>query len=158
MAGRSIIRGRGYRYQDGLQASQPRRSHSRDTQLRPAPPQHSFPRTPLGRRRPPFLCSERPRQRGIHIRYFLRRRPYLLRANEHIHKLGRLTPHAPAKCGALPTLLGCLPQRRIRRLVASSANIYVTDPEAGSVFVITAYELRGKALAAYRRRKHRRKE
>ena len=36
--------------------------------------------------------------------------------------------------------------------------IYVPDPEAGSVFVITAYELRGKALAAYRRRKHRRKE
>ena len=36
--------------------------------------------------------------------------------------------------------------------------IYVPDPQAGSVFVITAYELRGKALAAYRRRKYRRKE
>jgi hypothetical protein len=36
--------------------------------------------------------------------------------------------------------------------------IYVPDPEAGSVFVITAYALHGKALAAYRRRKHRRKE
>jgi len=36
--------------------------------------------------------------------------------------------------------------------------IYVPDPEAGSVFVITAYELRGKALAAYRRRKHRRRK
>jgi len=34
--------------------------------------------------------------------------------------------------------------------------IYVPDPEPGSVFVITSYELRGKALAAYRRRKHRR--
>jgi len=33
--------------------------------------------------------------------------------------------------------------------------IYVPDPEPGSVFVITAYELRGKALAAYRRRKRR---
>jgi hypothetical protein len=34
--------------------------------------------------------------------------------------------------------------------------IYVPDPEPGSVFVITAYELRGKALAAYRRRQRRR--
>ena len=33
--------------------------------------------------------------------------------------------------------------------------IYVPDPEAGSVFVITAYELCAIALAAYRRRKHR---
>jgi uncharacterized DUF497 family protein len=30
--------------------------------------------------------------------------------------------------------------------------IYVPDPEPESVFVITAYELRGKALFAYRRR------
>jgi len=30
--------------------------------------------------------------------------------------------------------------------------IYVPDPEPGSVFVITAYELGGKALTAYRRR------
>jgi len=34
--------------------------------------------------------------------------------------------------------------------------IYVPDPEPGSVFVITAYELRGKPLTAYRRRKRRR--
>lgn len=34
--------------------------------------------------------------------------------------------------------------------------IYVPDPEPGSVFVITVYELRGKPLAAYRRRKRRR--
>jgi hypothetical protein len=34
--------------------------------------------------------------------------------------------------------------------------IYVPDPEPSSVFVITAYELRGKALAAYRRRRRRR--
>jgi hypothetical protein len=34
--------------------------------------------------------------------------------------------------------------------------IYVPDPEPGSVFVITAYELRGKALTAYRRRRRRR--
>jgi hypothetical protein len=34
--------------------------------------------------------------------------------------------------------------------------IYVPDPEPGSVFVITAYELRGKPLTAYRRRRRRR--
>ena len=34
--------------------------------------------------------------------------------------------------------------------------IYVPDPEPGSVFVITAYELRGKPLKAYRRRRRRR--
>ena len=33
--------------------------------------------------------------------------------------------------------------------------IYVVDPEPDSVFVITAYELKGKPLTAYRRR-HRR--
>ena len=35
--------------------------------------------------------------------------------------------------------------------------IYVPDPEPESVFVITAYELRGKALLAYRRRGRRRR-
>ncbi len=34
--------------------------------------------------------------------------------------------------------------------------IYVPDPEPGSIFVVTGYELRGKPLIAYRRR-HRRK-
>jgi hypothetical protein len=34
--------------------------------------------------------------------------------------------------------------------------IYVPDPEPASVFVITAYELKGKPLIAYRRRRHRR--
>ncbi|HVO27582.1 MAG TPA: DUF4258 domain-containing protein [Candidatus Margulisiibacteriota bacterium] len=33
--------------------------------------------------------------------------------------------------------------------------IYVADPEPASVFVITAYELAGKALMAYRRRRRR---
>jgi hypothetical protein len=32
---------------------------------------------------------------------------------------------------------------------------YVPDPEPNSVFVITAYELTGKPLAAYRRRRRR---
>jgi hypothetical protein len=35
--------------------------------------------------------------------------------------------------------------------------IYVPDPNPESVFVITAYELKGKPLAAYRRRRRRRK-
>ena len=35
--------------------------------------------------------------------------------------------------------------------------IYVPDPEPDSVFVITAYELRGKPFKAYRRRSRRRK-
>jgi hypothetical protein len=35
--------------------------------------------------------------------------------------------------------------------------IYSPEPEFDSLFVITAYELRGKALAAYRRRRRRRK-
>ncbi len=34
--------------------------------------------------------------------------------------------------------------------------IYVPDPEPGSVFVVTAYELKGKPLTAYRRRQQRR--
>jgi len=33
--------------------------------------------------------------------------------------------------------------------------IYVPDPEPDSVFVITAYDLRGKPLIVYRRRRRR---
>jgi len=33
--------------------------------------------------------------------------------------------------------------------------IYIPDPEPDSVFVITAYELQGKPLTAYRRRRRR---
>ena len=35
--------------------------------------------------------------------------------------------------------------------------IYVPDPEPDSVFVITAYELRGKPALAYRRRRRRKR-
>ncbi len=35
--------------------------------------------------------------------------------------------------------------------------IYVPDPEPDSVFIITAYELAGNPLKAYRRRRRRRK-
>ena len=34
--------------------------------------------------------------------------------------------------------------------------VYVRDPKPNSVFVITAYELTGKPLAAYRRRRRKR--
>ena len=34
--------------------------------------------------------------------------------------------------------------------------IYVPDPQPDSVFVLTAYELKGKPLLAYRRRRRRR--
>jgi uncharacterized DUF497 family protein len=34
--------------------------------------------------------------------------------------------------------------------------IYAPDPKPGSVFVITAYDLTGKTLAAYRRRRRKR--
>jgi len=36
--------------------------------------------------------------------------------------------------------------------------IYVPDPNPDSVFVVTAYELKGKPLAAYRRRRRRRQK
>lgn len=35
--------------------------------------------------------------------------------------------------------------------------VYVPDPEPDSVFVVTAFELRGKPLLAYRRRRRRKK-
>ena len=36
--------------------------------------------------------------------------------------------------------------------------IYVPDPEPDSVFVVTAYDLRGKPLKAFRRRMRRRRQ
>ena len=36
--------------------------------------------------------------------------------------------------------------------------VYVPDPEPESVFVVTAYELKGKALLAYRRRRRRKRQ
>jgi hypothetical protein len=35
--------------------------------------------------------------------------------------------------------------------------VYVPDPDRHSLFVVTAYDLRGKALAAYRSRRKRKK-
>ena len=42
--------------------------------------------------------------------------------------------------------IGCTEAGRILRV------IYVRDPKPDSVFVVTAYELRGKPLVAFRRR------
>jgi len=36
--------------------------------------------------------------------------------------------------------------------------IYVPDPEPDSVFVLTAYELRGKPLAAFRKRRRKKQQ
>ena len=36
--------------------------------------------------------------------------------------------------------------------------VYVPDPEPGSVFVVTAYELTGKTLAAYRKRRKKKQQ
>lgn len=36
--------------------------------------------------------------------------------------------------------------------------VYVPDPEPNSVFIITAYELQGKPLVAYRRRRRRKRK
>ncbi len=46
--------------------------------------------------------------------------------------------------------LGQTPDGRYLRV------IYVPDPGADSIFVVTAYELQGKPLRAYRRRRRRR--
>ena len=48
--------------------------------------------------------------------------------------------------------MGRTPQGRYLRVV------YVPDPAPSSLFVITAYELRGKPLAAYRRRRRRKRK
>jgi Domain of unknown function (DUF4258) len=49
-------------------------------------------------------------------------------------------------------VIGCTSDGRYVRV------IYVPDPEPDSVFVITAYDLHGKPLAAYRRRRQRKRK
>lgn len=56
------------------------------------------------------------------------------------------------------------PGRRSSRIVIGATDsgrilrvIYAKDPYPGTLFVITAYELRGKPLAAYRRRQRRKR-
>lgn len=55
-----------------------------------------------------------------------------------------------------------VPGRRDSRIALGTTSqgrhlqvVYLPEPEIHGVFVITAYDLRGKALAAYRRRRRR---
>jgi hypothetical protein len=55
------------------------------------------------------------------------------------------------------------PSRRNSRIAAGQTNsgrhlhvIYLVDPDPDSVFVITAYDLKGRQLAAYRKRRRKR--
>lgn len=57
-----------------------------------------------------------------------------------------------------------LPGRRDSRIALGQTEsgrylqvVYVQDPDRHSLFVVTAYDLRGKALTAYRRRRKRKK-
>ncbi len=56
------------------------------------------------------------------------------------------------------------PGRKTSRIVIGATEagrilrvVYAPDPDPRSVFVITAYDLRGKPLAAYRRRQRRKR-
>lgn len=53
--------------------------------------------------------------------------------------------------GSSRVVIGATESGRILRV------IYAKDPYPGTLFVITAYELRGKPLAAYRRRQRRKR-
>jgi hypothetical protein len=69
--------------------------------------------------------------------------------NEVFEVFRRPREDRPAADGARATV-GQTAAGRCLRIV------YVPDPEPRSVFVVTAYEVRGKALKAYRRRQRRR--
>ena len=62
--------------------------------------------------------------------------------------LGRPVEDRPGKAGSR-IAIGKTSGGRFLRV------IYVPDPEPNSVFVITAYDLRGKPLVAFRRRRRR---
>jgi hypothetical protein len=89
----------------------------------------------------------------MNIRYYIdagTRQPHIynhaVREDEVEDVLRRPGEDRPGKSGSR-VAIGRTAQGRCLRV------IYVPDPEPGSVFVITAYELTGKPLiAAYRRR------
>jgi len=62
--------------------------------------------------------------------------------------LARRRGREPAKRAGLPSAVATL-------LGEEQKIVYVRDPRPDSVFVITAYELRGRPLLAYRRRQRR---
>lgn len=93
---------------------------------------------------------------ALRVRYFRNRatgEPYLLRHGvrefEVEDVLRRPGEDRPGQGGAR-VAIGRTKAGRCVRV------IYVPDPEPDSVFVITAYELKGKPLAAFRRRMRRR--
>lgn len=77
-------------------------------------------------------------------------RKHWVKENEAEHILRNPVEDRPGKEGSR-VAVGQTPEGRYLRV------IYVPDPEPDSVFVITAYELRGKPLTAYRRRRKRRR-
>ena len=90
------------------------------------------------------------------IRYYLdpeTELPHIYRHNVSEHEveevLGRSGEDRPGREGSR-VAIGRASDGRYLRV------IYVPDPDPDSVFVITAYDLRGKPLIAYKRR-HRRK-
>jgi hypothetical protein len=64
--------------------------------------------------------------------------------------LGRTGEDKPGKEGSRVAIGQTLSGRYLRV-------IYVPDPQPNSIFVITAYELKGKPLFAYRRRQRKEK-
>jgi hypothetical protein len=64
--------------------------------------------------------------------------------------LGRTGEDRPGKEGSRVAIGQTLSGRYLRV-------VYVPDPQPDSVFVITAYELKGKPLIAYRRRRRKKK-
>jgi len=71
--------------------------------------------------------------------------------DEVIEVLGKPTEDRAGRDGARIALGKTAAGRHLRL-------IYVPDPELESVFVITAYELTGKPLAAFRRRRRKKQQ
>lgn len=92
----------------------------------------------------------------MNVRYYLddeTSQPHLYRhdvSEQEVEEvLARPGEDRPGRHGARIAIGKTRPGRYLRV-------IYVPDPEPDSVFVITAYELKGKPLTAYKRRMRRR--
>ena len=69
---------------------------------------------------------------------------------EVVEVLGRTGEDRPGEEGSRVAIGKTLSGRYLRV-------IYVPDPQPNSIFIITAYELKGKPLIAYRRRRRKKK-
>lgn len=101
--------------------------------------------------------NRRTPETGMHFRYYLDSDTGLPHIYAHgvseeevEYVLRRPGEDLPAREGARQALGQTAAGRYLRV-------IYVPDPDPDSVFVITAFELRGKPLQAYRRRRRRRR-